>query len=44
MIQIITNNAYKIKPLINNAQIVFSEYSNYKSFDLYDVNIILNIF
>lgn len=40
MIQIITNNAYKIKPLINNTQIIFSEYGNYKSFDLYDVNII----
>lgn len=40
MIQIITKNTYMYKDKITNKEIVISNFSEYKSFDLYDVNII----
>lgn len=40
MIQIITKNAYMYKDKFTNKEIVISNFSEYKSFDLYDINII----
>ena len=40
MIQIITKNAYMYKGKFTNEEIVISNFSEYKSFDLYDINII----
>lgn len=40
MIQIITKNEYMYKDKFTNKEIVISSFSEYKSFDLYDINII----
>lgn len=40
MIQIITKETYKYKSKFKNKEIVISDFKTYKSFDLYDINII----
>ena len=40
MIQIITKDSYAYKNKFNNKEIVVSDFSEYKSFDLYDINVI----
>lgn len=40
MIQIITKNAYMYKDKLTNKEIIISSFDEYKSFDLYDINII----
>lgn len=40
MIQIITKETYKYKSRFKNKEIVISDFKTYKSFDLYDINII----
>ena len=40
MIQIITKNAYMYKDKFTNKEIIISSFNEYKSFDLYDINII----
>lgn len=40
MIQIITKEIYKYKDKFKNKEIVISDFKTYKSFDLYDINII----
>lgn len=40
MIQIITKETYEYKSKFKNKEIVISDFKTYKSFDLYDINII----